>query len=77
MYDPLYSCLIRQNFDKRYFIAHAKALYDYAGDNADELPFQEGDTIAIVDRMEQDWWKAEKEGVVFAVPAAYLEVIEG
>ncbi|TCD66409.1 hypothetical protein EIP91_001400 [Steccherinum ochraceum] len=56
--------------------AQAKALYDYTGNNPDELPFQEGDTLAIVDRTDADWWKAEKEGMVFIVPAAYLEAVE-
>jgi hypothetical protein len=59
------------------FIVKAVALYSYTGENADELPFTEGDTLSIVDREEPDWWKAEKEGVVFIVPAAYLQVNEG
>jgi hypothetical protein len=33
--------------------------------------------VSIIDRTESDWWKAEKDGVVFIVPAAYLEIIEG
>ncbi|CDO71918.1 hypothetical protein BN946_scf184940.g65 [Trametes cinnabarina] len=55
-------------------IAHA--LYDYNGNNADELPFSEGDQLTIVDRSDADWWKAEQGGVVFIVPAAYLEVAD-
>ena len=55
----------------------AKAIYSYVGGNADELPFVEGDTLSIVDRTDGDWWKAEQGGVVFIVPAAYLEVIQG
>ena len=55
----------------------AKALYSYAGENPDELPFVEGDTLTIVDQSEADWWKTEQGGVIFIVPAAYLEVIEG
>ncbi|EKM56122.1 uncharacterized protein PHACADRAFT_209619 [Phanerochaete carnosa HHB-10118-sp] len=54
----------------------AKALYSYEGSNADELPFAEGDELSIVDRSDADWWKAEQSGVVFIVPAAYLEVVE-
>jgi hypothetical protein len=53
----------------------AKALYTYVGGTADELPFAEGDLLSIVDRSEGDWWKAEKDGVVFIVPAAYFEVL--
>jgi hypothetical protein len=41
------------------------------------LPFTEGDQLAIVDRSEHDWWKAEQDGMIFIVPAAYLEVVEG
>lgn len=37
----------------------------------------DGDELAIVDRSESDWWKAEQNGVVFMVPAAYLEVVDG
>ena len=57
--------------------AKAKAVYSYTGGNADELPFAEGDTLSIVDKSEGDWWKAEQGGVVFIVPAAYLELVEG
>ena len=58
-------------------LVKAKALYSYEGSNADELPFAEGDELSIVDRTDADWWKAEQSGVVFIVPAAYLEVVEG
>ncbi|KAG2348212.1 hypothetical protein BDR05DRAFT_903524 [Suillus weaverae] len=54
----------------------ANALYSYAGGNADELPFAEGDELSIIDRSEADWWKAERDGIVFIVPAAYLEIVE-
>ncbi|KAH9019377.1 hypothetical protein EDB84DRAFT_1517396 [Lactarius hengduanensis] len=54
----------------------AKGLYDYPGGSPDELPFSEGDEISIVDRSDSDWFKAEKDGVIFIVPAAYLEMIE-
>jgi len=55
----------------------AKAIYAYTSDNSDELTFAEGDILSIVDRSEEEWWKAEQGGVVFIVPAAYLEVVEG
>lgn len=55
----------------------AKALYSYAGGSADELPFAEGDVLTIVDRTEADWWKTERDGIVFIVPAAYLEEMTG
>ncbi|KAF7972256.1 hypothetical protein HWV62_18572 [Athelia sp. TMB] len=54
----------------------AAALYSYTGENADELPFEEGDTISVVDQTDGDWWKAERDGVIFIVPAAYLQIVE-
>ncbi|KAI0044289.1 hypothetical protein FA95DRAFT_1497317 [Auriscalpium vulgare] len=65
-----------KTYVERLEIFKARALYAYTGGNADELPFAEGDTLSIVDRSEPDWWKAEQGGVIFIVPAAYLEVVE-
>lgn len=60
-----------------FFSVKAIAAFAYPGNNTDELPFNEGDQISIIDQSEGDWWKAEQEGVVFIVPAAYLQVVEG
>jgi actin cytoskeleton-regulatory complex protein PAN1 len=57
-----------------FFAVSAKGLYGYPGGGADELPFSEGDIISVVDRSDRDWYKAEKDGVIFIVPAAYLEI---
>lgn len=37
----------------------------------------EGDEVIIIDQSEEEWWKAEQGGVVFIVPAGYLEIIQG
>jgi actin cytoskeleton-regulatory complex protein PAN1 len=74
--------LLRQASDPtsdRFIFTHicavkARGLYDYPGGSADELPFSEGDVISVVDRSDSDWYKAEKDGVIFIVPAAYLEI---
>lgn len=58
-------------------LVKAKTLYAYASDSPDELPFAEGDELSVVDRSEGDWWKVEKDGMVFIVPAAYMEVVDG
>ncbi|KZT54344.1 hypothetical protein CALCODRAFT_456827 [Calocera cornea HHB12733] len=55
-------------------IMAAKALYPYQGSSPEELPFAEGDHITVVDRSDENWWKAEQGGVIFNVPAAYLEL---
>ena len=55
----------------------AKAIYPYVSNGSDELTFAEGDILSIVDTSEEEWWKAEQGGVVYIVPAAYQEVVEG
>jgi uncharacterized protein YaiE (UPF0345 family) len=52
-------------------------VYSYSASNPDELSFIEGDTLDIVDTSEEEWWKAERSGEVFMVPAGYLELVEG
>lgn len=52
----------------------ARALFPYEGGDADQLPFLEGDILNIVDQSDADWWKTEKAGVIFIVPASYLEL---
>ena len=58
-------------------LVNATALYTYEGTNPDELPFAEGDELTIVEHTDADWWKAEQSGVIFIVPAAYLQLTEG
>ncbi|ORY26048.1 hypothetical protein BCR39DRAFT_542389 [Naematelia encephala] len=53
----------------------AKATYSYAGGSDTELPFAEGDLLDIVDSSDPDWWKTEKAGAIFLVPASYLEIV--
>jgi len=60
-----------------FLVEKAKAVYTYTGNNPDELPFTEGDILSIIDTSEEEWWKTEQGGVVFIVPAAYLELVEG
>lgn len=68
------SRFIVNTFFIHFFAVSAKGLYDYPGGSADELPFSEGDIISVVDRSDSDWYKAEKDGIIFIVPAAYLEI---
>lgn len=50
-------------------------MYAYAGGGDEELPFEENDILEIVDQSDDNWWKTEKAGVIFLVPAAYLEIL--
>ncbi|KAJ8699192.1 hypothetical protein PTI98_002336 [Pleurotus ostreatus] len=55
----------------------AKALYAYEGSNLDELSFDAGDELVVIDTIEPEWWKVESRGQVFVAPASYLELLEG
>jgi hypothetical protein len=50
-------------------------LYDYSGGSQEELQFLEGEVISIIDKNDDEWWKAERDGVVYIVPATYVEVV--
>ncbi|WVQ83634.1 hypothetical protein IAT38_005775 [Cryptococcus sp. DSM 104549] len=63
-----------KNYVEQIKITHAKALYEYAAGEADQLPFAEGDVLDVVDTSDESWWKVELAGVIFLVPAAYLEI---
>ena len=55
-------------------VVQAKALYSYTGSSDQELPFVEGDILTIVEHTDDSWWKAVSDGIVFLVPAAYLDL---
>ncbi|KAI6004657.1 SH3 domain-containing protein, partial [Pisolithus albus] len=55
----------------------ATAIYSYEGSSPDKLSFTEDDVLTIVNRLESDWWRAERSGTICAMPAAYVEVSEG
>jgi hypothetical protein len=59
------------------FVVKVRALYAYSGNSADELSFVEGKDLSVVDTSEEVWWKAEEDGKVFIIPAAYVETVEG
>ncbi|GEM10145.1 rho guanyl-nucleotide exchange factor [Rhodotorula toruloides] len=52
----------------------ARALYSYTAASPDELSFEEETNLAIVDRSDESWWKAEKDGLIGLVPATYFEI---
>lgn len=54
------------------------ALYDFGGQGAGDLVFQEGDRIRVVKRTESmdDWWEGELHGVKGSFPANYVELAE-
>ncbi|KAK8877135.1 SH3 domain-containing protein [Apiospora arundinis] len=54
-----------------------EALYDFAGQGAGDLSFQEGDRIRVVKKTgtDQDWWVGELGGVKGSFPANYCKAV--
>jgi hypothetical protein len=53
----------------------ATALYDFDADGEDELSVKEGDSLLVLERDGDEWWKCRNsDGAEGVVPASYLEV---
>ncbi|KAK3520604.1 hypothetical protein QTP70_028617 [Hemibagrus guttatus] len=48
-----------------------KALYDFVAEEDDELGFNAGDVIEVLDRSDASWWKGRLRGIVGLFPANY------
>jgi SH3 domain-containing YSC84-like protein 1 len=54
----------------------AKALYDFKGEKPDDLSFQKGDIILILQKTssQNDWWKGQLNGRTGDFPANYVQL---
>ena len=54
---------------------YVTALYDFGGQSAGDLAFQEGDRIRVLEKTDStdDWWEGELRGVKGSFPANYVE----
>ncbi|GAN10569.1 cell wall organization and biogenesis-related protein [Mucor ambiguus] len=64
------------------YVQVCKALYDYESRTEDELSVKENDILYIIEKEDDDWWRAElkqqngeDQGPVGLVPADYLEEV--
>ncbi|CAO0793109.1 unnamed protein product [Mucor circinelloides] len=64
------------------YVQVCKALYDYESRTEDELSIKENDILYIIEKEDDDWWRAElkqqngeDQGPVGLVPADYLEEV--
>ncbi|KAF4613907.1 hypothetical protein D9613_007853 [Agrocybe pediades] len=56
-------------------VPQAKALWAYRGDDADDLSFEAGDIVEIVEETNADWWMGRCHGKQGLFPSTYVERI--
>lgn len=49
-------------------------MYDYSAQNDDELAFNKGQIITVLNREDPDWWKGEVNGHVGLFPSNYVKL---
>ncbi|EPQ02755.1 Adapter molecule crk [Myotis brandtii] len=55
-------------------IEYVRALFDFNGNDEEDLPFKKGDILKIRDKPEEQWWNAEDmEGKRGMIPVPYVE----
>jgi proto-oncogene C-crk len=55
-------------------LEYVRALYDFLGHDAEDLPFKKGELLIILEKPEEQWWSAKsKEGRVGMIPVPYVE----
>lgn len=64
------------------YVQVSKALYDYEARTEDELSIRQDDVLYVIDKEDQDWWKAElkqvtgeEQGPIGLVPAEYMQEV--
>ncbi|KAB7507398.1 Intersectin-1 [Armadillidium nasatum] len=50
-----------------------EALYPYTAVNDDELSFEPGDIIFVLDKEDSAWWKGSLRGVIGVFPSNYVQ----
>ncbi|NWH67109.1 SH319 protein, partial [Geococcyx californianus] len=54
----------------------AKALYDFHGENEDELSFRAGDTITELEPVDEDWMSGEIQGKSGIFPKNFVRILK-
>lgn len=54
-------------------VEKVQALYPYSALNSDELTFEHGDVISVVNKDDPDWWTGEMNGTTGVFPANYVQ----
>lgn len=55
-------------------LEYVRTLYDFPGNDAEDLPFRKGEILVIVEKPEEQWWSARnKDGRAGMIPVPYVE----
>lgn len=55
-------------------VEYVRALFDFNGNDDEDLPFKKGDILRIWEKPEEQWWNAEDgEGRRGMIPVPYVE----
>ncbi|XP_053316564.1 SH3 domain-containing protein 19 isoform X2 [Spea bombifrons] len=54
-----------------------EALYDFAAEAEDDLPFKKGDKILLLERLDAEWYKGRLNGREGMLPAAFVQISSG
>ncbi|KAJ3591282.1 hypothetical protein NHX12_009228 [Muraenolepis orangiensis] len=51
-----------------------RALFDFPGNDEEDLPFRKGDVLRVLEKPEEQWWNAQSlEGRAGMIPVPYVE----
>ncbi|XP_016414065.1 adapter molecule crk-like [Sinocyclocheilus rhinocerous] len=53
---------------------YVRALFDFPGNDDEDLPFRKGDILRVLEKPEEQWWNAQNsEGRAGMIPVPYVE----
>lgn len=53
---------------------YVRALFDFPGNDEEDLPFKKGDILRVLEKPEEQWWNAQNsEGRAGMIPVPYVE----
>ncbi|XP_060115947.1 proline-serine-threonine phosphatase-interacting protein 1 [Heteronotia binoei] len=73
--DGVYAAIPVDREDAAALPQEYRVLYDYTGQNEDELDIRAGDVVLVTEAGEDGWWTAEQNGQQGFVPGSYLEKV--
>lgn len=53
---------------------YVRALFDFPGNDEEDLPFRKGDVLRVLEKPEEQWWNAQNsDGRAGMIPVPYVE----